>query len=170
MTHQEQQARFDRWLQDHGAILHHVANGFTSGDDRNDLLQELLLALWKAVPAFRADAKPSTFIFRVVHNTALTWHRTLRNYRRKVEQFEALVPTDASGASPPDAELLQRVYAEIRMLPAVDRSLILLSLDGVAYREMAEIHGLSESNVGVRLNRAKQQLSKTMKGKVHDLR
>ena len=114
MTHQEQQARFDRWLQDHGAILHHVANGFASGDDRNDLMQELLLALWKAVPAFRADAKPSTFIFRVVHNTALTWHRTLRNYRRKVEQFEALVPTDASGASPPDAELLQRVYAEIR--------------------------------------------------------
>lgn len=170
MNPPEQQEQFDRWLRDHAAILHHVAHGFARGDDRGDLMQELLLALWKAVPAFRADAKASTFIFRVAHNTALTWSRTSRNYRRKLEQFEALVPTDVPAASTaPDAELLERVYAEIRQLPAVDRSLVLLSLDGVAYREMAEIHGLTESNVGVRLNRAKQQLAKAMKGALHEL-
>jgi RNA polymerase sigma factor (sigma-70 family) len=170
VTQPEQQEQFDRWLKDHAAILHHVANGFAWGDDRNDLMQELLLALWKAVPAFRADAKASTFIFRVAHNAALTWSRSSRNYRRKMEQFEALVPTDvADVAAAPDAGLLERVYAEIRRLPAVDRSLILLSLDGLAYREMAEIHGLSESNVGVRLNRAKQQLAKALKGAVHEL-
>jgi RNA polymerase sigma-70 factor (ECF subfamily) len=171
VNQREQQERFDLWLKEHGAILHHVVNGFAWGDDRNDLMQELLLALWKAVPAFRADSKASTFIFRVSHNTALTWHRTAKNYRRKVERFEALVPADVCSVPvPPDAELLEQVYVEIRLLPAVDRSLILLSLDGVAYREMAEIHGLTESNVGVRLNRAKQQLAKAMKAKAHDLR
>lgn len=171
MTQHEQQERFDGWLEAHGAILHHVVNGFAWGDDRNDLMQELLLALWKALPAFREDSKASTFVYRVAHNTALTWRRTRRNYERKVERFESLVPVENFvPATAHDAELLERVYAEIRLLPAVDRSLILLSLDGVAYREMAEIHGLSESNVGVRLNRAKQQLAKALKGNVHDLR
>jgi RNA polymerase sigma factor (sigma-70 family) len=171
MTRPGQQTRFDEWLRDHAAILHHVVNGFAEGDDRNDLMQELLLAVWKALPAFRSDSKPSTFLYRVAHNTALTWQRTRRNYRRKVEQFEAFPQEDAgSRAALAETELLDRVYVEIRRLPAVDRSLILMSLDGVAYREMAEIHGLTESNVGVRLNRAKQQLAKAMKGRIHDLR
>ena len=171
MSPPEQQERFERWVSEHAAILHHVVNGFAEGDDRKDLMQELLLALWKAVPAFRDDARSSTFIYRVAHNAALTWQRTRRNYERKVEQFGALVPEDTPGSAvSPDAELLQRVYAEIRKLPAVDRSLILLSLDGLAYREMAEIHGLSESNVGVRLNRARQKLTLNLKESAHELR
>lgn len=156
----------------HGGILHRVANGFAFGDDRNDLMQELLLAVWKAIPAFRQGAQVSTFIYRVSHNAAMTWQRTRRNYQRKVEQFEAWMPADvAIVASPePESELLQRIYAEIRKLPTLERSLILLSLDGVSYREMAEIHGLSESNVGVRLNRSKQKLSTALKEIKHELR
>lgn len=170
MTQREQQDRFDRWLADHGAILHHVVNGFAWGDDRNDLMQELLLALWKALPAFRDDAKPSTFIYRVAHNAALTWRRTRLNYARKVEEFGAQLPSvPATTAAPPDTALLERIYAEIRRLPALDRSLMLLSLDGVSYREMAEIHGLTESNVGVRLNRAKHTLAQQLKDTRHDL-
>lgn len=157
-------------MRDHGAILHHVANGFAEGDDRKDLMQELLLAVWKAVPAFRNDAQPATFIYRVSHNAALTWKRTQRNYRRKVEKFESLAPTDAANqATDPSAALLEQVYAEIRRLPPLDRSLMLLSLDGLSYRDMAAIHGLSESNVGVRLNRARQTLTQTLKGTEHEL-
>ena len=157
-------------MRDHGAILHHVANGFAEGDDQKDLMQELLLAVWKAIPAFRSDAQPSTFIYRVSHNAALTWKRTQRNYRRKVDEFESLAPTDTSGhATDPSAALLEQVYVEIRKLPPLDRSLMLLSLDGVSYADMAQIHGLSESNVGVRLNRAKQQLAKAMKGAADEL-
>lgn len=166
----EQQARFDDWLKAHGAILHHVANGFAEGADRSDLMQELLLAVWKAIPAFRNGAQPSTFIYRVSHNAALTWKRTLRNYRNRLERFQAQPATETS--TPADSRepaLLERLYVEIRKLPPLDRSLVLLSLDGVSYAEMAQIHGLSESNVGVRLNRAKQQLAKAMKGAAHEL-
>lgn len=66
----EQHLLFDRWLAEHAAVLHHVANGFAEGSDRHDLMQELLLALWRAVPAYRGGARPSTFIYRVAHNTA----------------------------------------------------------------------------------------------------
>ncbi len=154
-------------MREHGAILHHVANGFAEGDDRKDLMQELLLAVWKAIPAFRQDAQPSTFIYRVSHNAALTWKRTQRNYRDRLERFQAQPVAGAPAADTGEPELLERLYAEIRRLPPVDRSLALLMLDGVSYAGMAEIHGLTESNVGVRLHRLKQKLTDAMKGAVH---
>jgi RNA polymerase sigma-70 factor (ECF subfamily) len=165
----EQQRRFEAWVKSHGAILHHVAHGFAEGDDRNDLMQELLLAVWKAIPAFRNGAQPSTFIYRVSHNAALTWKRTSRNYRNRLQSFQAQPAVDASAPiQAREPALLERLYAEIRKLPALDRSLLLLSLDGMSYADMAEIHGLGESNVGVRLNRARQQLARAMKGAANE--
>jgi RNA polymerase sigma factor (sigma-70 family) len=169
----EQHHLFDRWLAEHAAVLHHVANGFAEGADRHDLMQELLLAVWRAVPAYRGGAQPSTFIYRVAHNTALTWKRTERNYRRRVDRFEADVlraPSNEAHAANRESEALELLYQQIRRLPPVDRSLILLHLDGVSYAGMAEIHGLTESNVGVRLNRLKQKLTDALKEISHELR
>ena len=166
----EQQERFDDWTREHAAILHHVANGFAEGADRQDLMQELLLAVWKAIPAFRGESQVTSFLFRVTHNTALTWRRTRHNYQRRVERFEALTPSAPTDA-PPDRSgvQLEQLYAAIRQLPPVDRSLMLLSLDGLSYREMAGVHGLTESNVGVRLNRARQKLTESLKNISHEL-
>jgi RNA polymerase sigma-70 factor (ECF subfamily) len=173
VTTDEQNACFTLWLDQHAAVLHHVANGFSEGSDRPDLLQELMLAMWRAVPAYRHTAQPATFIYRVAHNAALTWKRTQRNYRDRVSRFETLHAIDPSSGTAGDErerETLEHVYAAIRQLPPVDRSLILLHLDGVSYAEMAEIHGLTETNVGVRLSRLKQKLSDTMKEVAHELR
>jgi RNA polymerase sigma-70 factor (ECF subfamily) len=87
-----------------------------------------------------------------------------------MENYESLTPPETgTGAEPADPERLERLYMAIRQLPALDRSLILLALDGMSYREMAEIHGLSESNVGARLSRLKQKLSTIMKEHTHEL-
>src|SRR6185503_5297292 len=88
----EQQQRFAEWTRDYGAILHHVVNGFAAPDDRKDLLQEVLLAVWKSIPRFRGQAKPTTYLYRVSHNAALLWIRTQKNYRRRVEQFGVAAP------------------------------------------------------------------------------
>jgi RNA polymerase sigma factor (sigma-70 family) len=173
VTIDEQNTCFTLWLDQHAAVLHHVANGFADGADRHDLLQELMLAMWRAVPAYRKTARPTTFIYRVAHNAALTWKRTQRNYRERVTRFEALQVCDTAtrdAMGDRERETLELVYAAIRQLPPVDRSLILLHLDGVSYAEMAEIHGLSESNVGVRLIRLKQKLSDAIKEVSHELR
>ena len=165
----EQKERFADWLREHGAIVHHVVNGFASGDDRNDLLQEVLLAVWKSIPAFRGQAKPTTYLYRVSHNAALLWIRTEKNYRRRVEQFSASSPeTLTADADSLADERLAKIYSAIHLLKPLDRSLILLSLDGLGYREMAEVLGLSESNVGVKLNRIKTQLTETLKGNEHE--
>lgn len=176
MTTDEQNRHFEAWLSRHGAVLHHVAHGFADGDDRSDLMQELLLALWRAVPAFRGGAQTSTFVYRVAHNAALTWRRTRKNYAQRLARFETMAAADAASPPPGPAgmdrgtEALGHVYAAIRELPPVDRSLILLHLDGVSYAGIAEIHGLSESNVGARLTRLKQKLTTALETITHELR
>jgi len=173
VNNHEQHLRFERWLADHAAVLHHVSNGFAEGADRHDLMQELLLALWRAAPAFRGGALPSTFIYRVAHNTALTWKRAQRNYRNRLERFEQLdaeLERDGDARAARERETLELLYAQIRQLPPINRSLILLHLDGLSYAEMAELHGLSETNVGARLTRLKQKISAAMKDVSHELR
>jgi RNA polymerase sigma factor (sigma-70 family) len=166
MTPEERDACFERWLKDHMAILYRLASAFAVGADRHDVLQELLLAVWRSIPEFRGDSKPSTFIYRVSHNAALTWKRTQRNYRRKVEQFAALALTEAPApSSPHEEDALERLYAAIRELPELDRSLVLLHLDGLSYRDAAEIHGLSETNVGARLTRTRARLARSLQEK-----
>ena len=162
MSPEERDACFESWMRDHVAILYRVANAFATGADRHDLMQELLIAVWKAIPEFRGDARPSTFLYRVSHNAALTWKRTQRNYRRKVDELAVEMATMPTGASPHQADALERLYAAIRELPELDRSLVLLHLDGLSYREAAEIHGLSETNVGARLSRIRARLAKSL--------
>jgi len=162
MKPRQQRDIFDAWLREHAAILHHVANGFASGADRHDLMQELMLALWRAVPAFRAESRASTFIFRVTHNAALTWKRAEKSHQRKLDAWQQLDAGLAPTADDPaagQASQLELLYAAIRELEPLDRSLVLLQLDEASYAQIAEIHGLSESNVGVRLNRIRHKLT-----------
>lgn len=134
-------------------------------------MQELLLALWRAAPAFRGDAQSATFVYRVAHNTALTWKRAQTGYRRRVDRFEALMPpADAASHAAGEGERLEQIYAEVRKMPPLDRSLLLLHFDGVPYATMAEIHGLTEGNVGVRLSRLKQKLITALQPIAHELR
>lgn len=173
MTLEEQNSLLATWLAEHAAILHHVANGFAEGADRQDLFQELSLALWRAIPAFRQESGVSTFIYRVAHNSALTWRRTQKNYRARVDRFSEWEASGADAADPSAErarETLEHVYAAIRRLPPLDRSLVLLHLDGVAYAEIAAIHGISEGNVGARLTRLRQKLTTDLEDLTHELR
>src|SRR4051812_17860927 len=108
VTTDEQNALFESWLAQHAAILHHVANGFAEGADQQDLMQELLLSVWRAVPAFRGGAQPSTFVYRVAHNTALTWKRSQKNYRERIDRFESfqVPPAPGTGSEAREREAL----------------------------------------------------------------
>lgn len=150
--------RFEAWMGEHLGVLHRIARAFAAGADRHDLLQELMLAVWRAAPAFRGESAPATFIFCVAHNCALTWRRGEAHRRRRQSEFERLHVVEEAGEDP----LLARLYGAIRELKTLDRSLILLSLEGQSYAEIAAIHGLSEGNVGARLTRARKKLAQLM--------
>jgi RNA polymerase sigma-70 factor (ECF subfamily) len=155
--------RFKGWMRDHLAVLHRISRAFAEPADQHDLLQELMITVWKAAASFRGDSAPATFIYRVAHNRAISWRR--REFGRirgaaSIEQDWPLLNAGSEDAD--DAAMLDRLYAVIRMLGILDRSLILLSLEGASYREMSRLHAISEANVGVRLNRARKWIAAQM--------
>jgi RNA polymerase sigma-70 factor (ECF subfamily) len=151
---------FADWLAPHLASLRRISRAFAEPADQHDLMQELMLAVWSARPRFQDRSATATFVYRVAHNTALTWKRGETRRRRRREAIEAEMALRAEHqAAEPEAGLLERLYTAIRTLPPVDRSLILMSLDGLAYAEIARLHGLSETNVGARLTRIRQRIA-----------
>jgi RNA polymerase sigma-70 factor, ECF subfamily len=163
---------FESWLTEHGGAVLKVARAYTlTNEDCQDLVQEILLQVWQSLPQFGGRASPSTWFYRVALNTALGWHRKER--RRQTRQHPILEPEDLPVAGPDSAqhavqrELLERLYVAIRRLPKTDTALVLLYLDGLSYRQMADVLGISESHVGVKLNRAKKALGALMNDESH---
>ena len=162
------ESQFKRWLQEYGGTVIKVARAYTfAAEDCEDLVQEILLQVWRSLPQFQGRASASTWVYRVALNTALGWHR--KEGRRRLRHQPLLEPEELPVPGPDSAEELQqrevveRLYAAIRQLPKADAALVLLFLDDLSYRQMAEVLGISEGNVGVKLNRAKKALSELMK-------
>ncbi|HVS54338.1 MAG TPA: sigma-70 family RNA polymerase sigma factor [Opitutaceae bacterium] len=160
--------KYADWLREHRGILLKIAASFgREREEQADLFQEMSIALWRSLPAFKAQSKTSTWIYRVCLNTALAWRRAETKPRGHHAPLE-LIPELSSDAPPPGNaherdEILQRLYAAVRALPPSERSLVILLLDGLSYREMGEISGLTENHVGVALTRARKKLAEAMK-------
>ena len=174
MTAQEQETLFRRWLKEHLGLMLKVVHGCaTAPPDQDDLFQDILLQLWSSIPSFRGEAKETTWIYRVAFNTALAWRR---GERRRREKHETFVKLDTSPQAQPshvdslaEKEMVERLYAAVRQLPKVDASLALMHLDGLSYQEMAEVLGISENYIGVKLNRIRKQLADQLKGATDEL-
>ena len=152
---------FDRILAEHGAAIARVAAiyGRTSAD-RDDLSQEITVALWQAWPNFRGDCSERTFVFRVAHNRAVSYLAKARNHGR-------LSGEEASERPDPESDLVREERAEalmkaVRRLPMVYRQVVSLVLEGLDYAEVAEVLGISENNVAVRMNRGRQMLREAL--------
>lgn len=174
MDASQQESIFRRWLSEHAGLMWKVVRAFAAGpEDQEDLLQEIALQLWMSAPAFRGEAKESTWIYRVAFNTALGWKRDEKRRQTKHEKFFELNGAPEASAVHSgltrDEELVQQLYAAIRRLPKLDASLALMHLDGLSYREMSEVLGITEGNAGVKLSRIRKQLAEMLKGAGHEL-
>lgn len=157
------------WHQAHRGIFGKVARSFARGEaETAELEQEMLFQLWQSLPRFAGQAKRSTWVYRVCLNTALTWRRGVDRRERRIEIGHDLERLPVTGGSPAEAaernERLDELYAALQTLTATERALVLLMLDGLAYREIADITGLTENHVGVALTRARRRLAERMKG------
>jgi RNA polymerase sigma-70 factor (ECF subfamily) len=163
---------FTSWLSEHGAAILKVARAYTrTTDNCQDLVQEILLQVWRSLPRFQGRSSASTWIYRVALNTALGWHRKEQRRRRRQEPILAVDDLPAAGQDSArqaaEREVVERLYAAIRLLPGTDAALVLLYLDDLSYRQIADVLGISETNVGVKLNRARKALAELMKGDSH---
>jgi RNA polymerase sigma-70 factor (ECF subfamily) len=124
-------------------------------EDREDLFQETVYQLWRSFPSFAGRSAPGTWIYRVALHTAISALRRRSNARRHVPLEAERLEVAAASAEEDRSELLYRL---LRKLSEVDRALVLLHLEDLSYREIGAVLGLSESNVGVKLNRIKAKL------------
>ena len=154
-----------RLLQQHDRALQRlVASYERDPSKRQDLLQDIWLAVWQALPRFRGECAERTFVFRIAHNRAVShvdhWQR------RRTDPLDEDAPLPAPLPDPERAlstqQRCERLRAAVQSLPLAVRQIAVLSLEGLSHAEIADVAGISENNVAVRLTRARAILARLL--------
>ncbi len=154
-------------LRDHGPMLARIAGSYESERARrDDLLQEITLAVWRALPAWRGDASLRTFAARVAHNRAID--HLAREKRAQGDELDEHHPDpDASPLRHAEAEQRREdLVAAVRRLPLGQRQVVVLALEGFSQNEIGQALGLEDNTVAQRLSRARRQLQQWLQGAV----
>jgi RNA polymerase sigma-70 factor (ECF subfamily) len=159
--HQPMEKDFIQLINTNRGLIYKVCHLYCrDDDDKKDLFQEIVLQLWTSYPHFRKESRGSTWLYRVALNTAIS------NFRKESRKPEGK-SISASELQIPDMNLRQDendttglLQQAIGKLSEIEKAIIMLYLDDKSYDEIAEIIGITHSNVGVRINRIKIKLEK----------
>jgi RNA polymerase sigma-70 factor, ECF subfamily len=159
VSEQEQSDVFLSWMEKHKGLMFKIVKSYADTTmDQEDLLQDIALQIWRSIPAFRNQSAPITWIYRVALNTAITWIRREKK-RGRTEDIDRVQHVLSNNTDPTQVDdQLTWLYREIHQLDKIDRSITLLLLDEMSYKEIASILGISESNVAVKIHRIKKHL------------
>ncbi|HEV3324385.1 MAG TPA: sigma-70 family RNA polymerase sigma factor [Puia sp.] len=157
-----EQADFLQLIQDNKGILFKISNSYCRNrDDREDLMQEMIYQLWKSGETFDVNYKFSTWMYRIALNVAISFYRQQRRsglhiaFGGDLHLMELEDRADGRGGIEEKIDLLQQF---IRDLAELDKALMILYLEEKTYREIAEILGITETNVATKLSRIKGRL------------
>lgn len=151
---------FLKTIHDYQKIISKVCRMYRDRrEDREDLFQEIVYQLWISYPAFKGESKVSSWMYRVALNTAMA---TYRKQKVVIDYYDKFSEHLHPSTEVPISENEERLFLALRTLNDSDKAVISLFLEDFNYREIAEITGISESNVGVRLNRIKNKLKKIL--------
>lgn len=150
-------------LKEHQRIVHKVCRIYTDNpSEHEDLFQEICIQLWKSYPAFRGDAKFSTWMYRIAVNTAIALFRKSQKSVRASEVDFSTLRISATEFED-DSDKIKAMYDAIHKLSDIEKALIMMYLDDKSYREIGEILGITEGNARVKMNRAKDKLKTLIK-------
>ncbi len=156
---------FARLLSEHGPALGRVARVYArSRAEAADLEQEIAVALWRALPAFRGESKERTFVLRIAHNRGLS-HRAREGARETVPLSGARDVADPRPSADDALDLAKRrgaLFDAIARLPSGAATLLSLALEGLTHEEIAEVVGSTSNSVAVRLSRARASLREVL--------
>lgn len=158
------QDEFNSLLKRHAGLIYRVALTYCRNPtDREDVIQEIAVQLWKSLDHYDKRFRESTWIYRIAINVAISFHRRERRHSQQRTSIDGSGEAIAATPIEPnhDLELLMRHVEE---LADMDRALILLYLEGTDHASIADILGISVSNVGTKLQRIKTKLSAAFRG------
>ena len=169
MNRKQLEADYHRLLSNYGPAISRVASSYEAVISlREELRQDILLALWSALPQFRGDCSERTFLFRIAHNRGLqhVWRRkasaAIKEESQLTQELEDPRPTPETKAY--ESQRRERLMEAIRGLPVSLRLVIALTLEELPQSEIASVLGITENNVAVRLVRARKALQEALKG------
>jgi len=155
---------FDELLRDHGRALWRVVASYAPpGAERDDLAQEILVAVWQALPRFRGEGSSRSFVLRVAHNRGLShaWRRAKRAGAER-EPLDVADPRPGADEQALANERVERFLRHLRTLPLGQRQILALAFEGLPHAEIAGIMGITRENVAVRLGRARDALRRSL--------
>ncbi|HEY3351718.1 MAG TPA: sigma-70 family RNA polymerase sigma factor [Polyangia bacterium] len=155
---------FDEVLREHGRALWRVIASYAPpGAERDDLAQDVLLAVWQALPRFRGEGSLRFFVLRIAHNRGLShaWRRA-KLPRAAPEPIDTADPRPGAEEQVATNERVERFFRHLRTLPLGQREVLALALEGLPHAEIGEIMGITRENVAVRLGRARETLRRSI--------
>jgi RNA polymerase sigma-70 factor (ECF subfamily) len=158
MSNQPDKEAFLELIENNKGIIYKICNTYcTNAHDREDLAQEIIYQLWRSAGSFDPTYKFSTWMYRVSLNVAISFYRKQKAGKEKIELTDELplIEEQINSESDEQIHLLQRFINELKEL---DRALMILYLDGKSYTEIAEVLGISVTNVATKTNRIKEKL------------
>lgn len=159
--------QFVDMINKHRGIIFKVCNLYCDdAEDKKDLFQEIVLQIWRSFRSFRNNSQPSTWMYRIALNTAIS---NFRKESRKPERFaisdrELQIPDIDDWAEKNEKRSLLK--QAINQLSQIEKAIVMLYLEEKSYDEIAEIIGITRSNVGAKLNRIKSKLEIIIKDKM----
>lgn len=157
-------ATYESIVREHGAAIARLVRGYERDAGRaEDLAQEALVAIWRALPTFAGRSSLKTWVLAIAHNVAVS--HVVRARRDVISRWTSLEDVDvaAAGCASPEGRIdLQKTLELVRALKPLDRQTMLLWLEGLTTEEIAEATGLSTTNVGVKVFRVKALLAQKM--------
>jgi RNA polymerase sigma-70 factor (ECF subfamily) len=155
---------FDAVFDEYGPALRRLAGRYArTRGDQDDLFQDVMVAVWRALPTHRGECSERTFVFRIAENRAMSY---LTRRPPAAADFGQLAQMPALTATPEQTashrQRGERLAAAVAQLRPGQREVVALTLEGLSYRDIADVLGISETNVGVRLTRARAELRRLL--------
>ena len=164
MSDKQIEIEFSKKIKESQGIIHNVSRMYCDNEEhRKDLFQEILIQLWKSYPSFRGDSKFSTWMYRVAINVAIQDLRKTKKKQQLFFQTNQFKDASEERKSEEHNEKLKLMHAAIAKLNKVEKAIVMLHLDEKSNEEIAEIVGITQNYVRVKMNRIKTKLSKTVK-------
>jgi RNA polymerase sigma-70 factor (ECF subfamily) len=147
-------------LENHKGIIYKIVNSYCKEfEDRQDLIQEIVIQLWLSFDKYNDQFKLSTWIYRIALNTSISYYRKNKTRKKKTITASAILETTLKADEPFQENTdFNKLLGFIQELKNVDKALILLYLDGLNQKEIAKIIGITATNVGTKIARIKKTL------------
>ena len=150
--------QFSVLIEEHKGIIYKIANSYChNAEDRKDLIQEIIVHLWKSHGRYDDRFKLSTWIYRISLNVAISAYRREKKRSDRVSPLEEIIVEPATEPEQADPKIAT-LHRIIDRLDELNRALMILYLDDNSYRDIAGILGITETNVATKINRLKQKI------------